>query len=74
MTFCEMHKNNGGCQECPNRYVCKDSPLKTKGDWGGAREGAGRPASGRKRQSFYITDEENQLLREHLEKLREEKQ
>lgn len=42
--------------------------------WGGAREGAGRPATGRKRQSFYITDEENVLLREYLEKLREETQ
>jgi len=29
MTFCEMHKNDGGCQECPNRWVCKDSTLKT---------------------------------------------
>jgi hypothetical protein len=29
VTFCEMHKNSGGCKECPNRYVCKDSPLKT---------------------------------------------
>lgn len=26
MTFCEMYKRN--CEECPNRYVCKDSPLK----------------------------------------------
>lgn len=30
MTFCEMHKNSGGCKECPNRYVCTDSPLKIK--------------------------------------------
>jgi len=29
MTFCEMHKASGGCEECPNRYVCEDSPLKT---------------------------------------------
>lgn len=42
--------------------------------WGGVREGAGRPATGRKKQSFYITDEENVLLREYLEKLREETQ
>lgn len=42
--------------------------------WGGAREGAGRPATGRKRQNFYITDVENQLLREYLERLREETQ
>ena len=38
--------------------------------WGGIREGAGRPATGRKRQYFYITDEENEKLRELLEKLR----
>lgn len=38
--------------------------------WGGVREGAGRPATGRKRQYFYITDEENEKLRELLEKLR----
>ena len=38
--------------------------------WGGSREGAGRPSTGRKRQSFYITDEENEKLREYLEELR----
>jgi hypothetical protein len=33
MTFCEMHKNSGGCEECPNRWVCENSPLNpnTKG-------------------------------------------
>ncbi len=30
MTFCEMHKSSGGCEECPNRYVCNNSTLKTK--------------------------------------------
>lgn len=25
MTFCEMHKLDGGCVECPNRWVCKNS-------------------------------------------------
>ncbi len=43
---------------------------KAEKTWGGAREGAGRPATGRKRQYFYITDEENEKLRELLEKLR----
>ena len=38
--------------------------------WGGSREGAGRPSTGRKRQSFYITEEENEKLREYLEELR----
>ena len=40
---------------------------------GGPREGAGRPATGRKRQSFYITDEENEKLRKYLEELRASK-
>lgn len=38
--------------------------------WGGPREGAGRPATGRKRQQLYVTDEENIKLREYLEQLR----
>ena len=29
MTFCEMHKQDGGCTECPNRLVCKKSGLIT---------------------------------------------
>ena len=40
--------------------------------WGGKREGAGRPATGRKRQSFYVTTEEDKALREYLEKIRNE--
>lgn len=27
MTFCDMHKTSG-CEECPNRWVCDNSPLK----------------------------------------------
>lgn len=38
--------------------------------WGGSREGAGRPSTGRKKQSFYITEEENEQLRKYLEELR----
>lgn len=38
--------------------------------WGGARPGAGRSATGRRRQSFYITPVENEKLRKYLEKLR----
>ncbi len=41
--------------------------------WGGVRQGAGRKPTGRKRQSFYITDKENELLRKYLNKLRESK-
>ena len=28
ITFCDMHKKDGGCGECPNRYVCNNSTLK----------------------------------------------
>lgn len=38
--------------------------------WGGRREGAGRPATGRRKRNFYITDEEYQKLMEYLETLR----
>lgn len=49
---------------------CGPVPTKPRGDWGGAREGSGRPSTGRKKKSFYITDEENEALRKHLEELR----
>lgn len=39
--------------------------------WGGAREGSGRPSTGRKKKSFYITEEENEALRKYLEELRQ---
>ena len=38
--------------------------------WGGTREGSGRPATGRKKRNFYITEEEEVILRKHLEELR----
>lgn len=40
------------------------------GTWGGARKGAGRPATGRKLQRIYATDEEMEKLRKYLEELR----
>lgn len=39
--------------------------------WGGPREGAGRPSTNRKRRQYYITDEEDQLLRDYLQQLRQ---
>lgn len=39
--------------------------------WGGAREGAGRPATGRRKRTLYITDEEYEMLVKTLETLRE---
>jgi len=44
---------------------CQNQPL-----WGGSRPGAGRKPTGRKKQTFYITNKENELLREYLEELR----
>jgi hypothetical protein len=44
--------------------------LEISGGWGGSREGAGRPATGRKRHQYYVTDEENEKLRKYLEELR----
>ena len=61
-------QNNGDCSNCSlvnyNRD-CQNNPI-----WGGQREGSGRKATGRKRQNFYITDEENKKLRTYLEELR----
>jgi hypothetical protein len=39
-------------------------------DWGGYREGSGRKATGRKLTRIYITEEEEQKLREYLDKIR----
>jgi hypothetical protein len=39
-------------------------------DWGGYREGAGRKSTGRKLTRMYVTEEEEQKLRDYLEKLR----
>jgi hypothetical protein len=39
-------------------------------NWGGARIGAGRPSTGRKKRNFYITDAEYELIKQYLEQLR----
>lgn len=39
-------------------------------EWGGKREGAGRPSTGRKRQFVYVTDDEFDKIKELLEQLR----
>ncbi len=46
---------------------------KKKSSWGGRREGAGRPATGRKKRTIYVTDEEYNKLMECLKELRQEK-
>ena len=38
--------------------------------WGGRRKGAGRPATGRRKRTMYITDSEYQKLTEYLDSLR----
>lgn len=40
--------------------------------WGGYRPGAGRPSTGRRKRTLYITDEEYDKLTEHIETLRKE--
>ncbi len=41
--------------------------------WGGKREGAGRPSTGRKRIQYFITDREDELLRAYLAEVRKAK-
>lgn len=38
--------------------------------WGGKRVGAGRPDLGRNKKNFYVTDQEEKVLREHLKFIR----
>ena len=42
-----------------------------RSEWGGSREGAGRPATGRSKRMYYITEEEDIKLREYLQSLRQ---
>lgn len=45
--------------------------IKDNYNWGGYREGAGRPSTGRKSKYFWVTDEEYAMLKEYLNKLRQ---
>lgn len=49
----------------------KNNSQTTK-SWGGKRKGAGRPATGRKRRYYYVTDEEHETLTAILRELRGE--
>jgi hypothetical protein len=56
-----------------DEVLLPDDPLfqeAKKATWGGSREGAGRPVTGRKKQTFYATDAEAAKLKEYLWKLR----
>jgi hypothetical protein len=51
----------------------KDGSYNIRG-YGGAREGAGRPPTGRKRVFLYVTEPEHTAIRQLLEKMRHEAQ
>lgn len=40
-------------------------------NWGGKRKGSGRPPTGRKARTYRLTDEEHEILKEHLRTIRE---
>lgn len=63
-------QNNGDCNSCSlSNYGrdCRNNPI-----WGGKREGAGRPSTGRKKRQIYVTDEEYEQVQALINKLREE--
>jgi hypothetical protein len=62
-------QNNGDCNSCSLVNYGKDcynNPI-----WGGRREGAGRPSTGRKKHQFYITDAEAEQFKQLLDNLRQ---
>ncbi|HZK23801.1 MAG TPA: hypothetical protein VFC74_00235 [Oscillospiraceae bacterium] len=44
---------------------------KQDAEWGGKREGAGRPSTGRKARSVYVTDKEHEAIKDLIKKMRE---
>jgi hypothetical protein len=42
-------------------------------DWGGYREGAGRPASGKKKRNYYVADDEDAKIKDLIASLRQDK-
>jgi hypothetical protein len=54
-------------------YLGNDISKLTKDNRGGKREGAGRPATGRKKHQVYVTDEEFEQVKSLIDKLRQEK-
>lgn len=45
--------------------------MDNKQRWGGTREGAGRPTTGRKKHQIYVTDEEYEKIKQLLADMRE---
>lgn len=55
----------------PSKQYMKDKDIEyLKSSWGGQREGAGRPSTGRKKYQYYVTEEENKEIKKLIEKLR----
>lgn len=61
-------QNNGDCSTCSlvnyNRD-CHNVPIR-----GGKRNGAGRPATGRKKKNVYVTDSEFAEIKKLIEQIR----
>ena len=51
------------CDYCGHKWNVKYK-------WGGIREGAGRPVTGRKKHQYYITDEEDTQIKNLINQLR----
>lgn len=43
------------------------------GNWGGKREGAGRPSTGRKQVKFFLTGQEKEKVKEYIKEIRKGK-
>jgi len=55
-------------QDGPAKKYTSDEDIEfMKNSWGGAREGAGRKPTGRKKKVYYVTDEEDVQIREYLQ-------
>lgn len=61
-------QNDEDCSTCSlvnYNKDCKNNPV-----WGGKREGAGRPSTGRKKHQIYVTEEEYAKVKQLIENLR----
>lgn len=67
--------------ECKEELEYKLEPFTSNGfevqkieparkNWGGKRQGAGRPTTGRKKRNFYITDEEAEAIKNLINTMR----
>lgn len=63
--------NEGGQYIADGKIVEPGAGVGAK-NHGGKREGAGRPATGRKKKNYYVTDDEDTKIRELIEKMRGE--